>query len=332
MAKVPFTSHDDANLTHTFASAGTYTVEIYPVFGGVYFNNAGDRLKLTSFVTLGDTVPEFLGGAFDGCENMTSCNLDTVEDMSHINSLYKTFNGCSSLIASPDVSGLTGVTTLYKAWNGCSDLTSSSSVSALTNVISLSFTWFGCSSLASLPSVNTLTSVTDLSYAWGYCSSANSAPDVNSLTGVTNLTYTWGYCSGLTTAPAVSALINVTSLNKTWRDCPNLTTAPDISTLVNVTDMSLTWLNCSSLTTITLPTDLSGITTMESMLVGVTLNTAGVGGIDWIIGELHDAMVAGKSWNGILIHLGNGKYSASVLTEFNALVADGAIITSGGQV
>jgi PKD repeat protein len=47
------TSHLDAAVTHTYASAGTYSISITGTLPGFQFNNAGDKLKILNISNWG---------------------------------------------------------------------------------------------------------------------------------------------------------------------------------------------------------------------------------------------------------------------------------------
>jgi len=63
----------DSDLTLTFPSgAGTYGVSIYGTFPRIYFNNSGDKAKLTGITQFGDTSwGTDWTSAFYGCSNLT---------------------------------------------------------------------------------------------------------------------------------------------------------------------------------------------------------------------------------------------------------------------
>lgn len=75
-AQSTVTAYNDANRIHTYANAGSYTVEIRGVCEGWSFNNAGDVLKVTGVIQWGDTNIfagfKYLYGGFYGCSNLTS--------------------------------------------------------------------------------------------------------------------------------------------------------------------------------------------------------------------------------------------------------------------
>jgi len=67
------TSFDDTNATHTYSTAGTYTITMSGTVNGWAFNNEGDKLKLLD-------IPNWRGlevsvpGGFYGCANLTMSN------------------------------------------------------------------------------------------------------------------------------------------------------------------------------------------------------------------------------------------------------------------
>jgi hypothetical protein len=112
--------------THTYPSVGTYEIKISGVFPRIFFNNAGDRLKIIEIKNL---------GVYAG-----SSTLQT-----------SAFFGCNNLIIDSPTLGFFGnVTNFQNAWNSCSSLTSFPllNTSSGTNFIS---TWRDCSSLTTFP-------------------------------------------------------------------------------------------------------------------------------------------------------------------------------------
>jgi surface protein len=90
-------SGQTGNVTLTFATAGTYTVEIRGAFPRIFFNNAGDRLKVLKVLQWGDISWISFANAFNGCSNMDVTASDTPR-LSGVVNLGACFVGCSSLI------------------------------------------------------------------------------------------------------------------------------------------------------------------------------------------------------------------------------------------
>jgi hypothetical protein len=64
------TAYDQAEVTHTYAVAGIYTVRITGTLVGWAFDNAGDKLKIVYVSNPGKLETGSNAGAFYGCENM----------------------------------------------------------------------------------------------------------------------------------------------------------------------------------------------------------------------------------------------------------------------
>lgn len=101
---------NQAETTHTYASAGIYTIKIYGTLSGFAFANTGDRLKLLEIVNGGDNFNVgSSGGQFYGCANLTSIkNLNT----SNVNNMTAFFRACTNLNCALDLN-TSIVTTFY---------------------------------------------------------------------------------------------------------------------------------------------------------------------------------------------------------------------------
>lgn len=88
------TSWDDPDTTHTYATAGEYTVKIYGIFESIKFNNTGDKSKLLKVLNLGNTNWKNLNSAFRGCLNMTVFRAGHVEN---VKDMRYTFAGANSV-------------------------------------------------------------------------------------------------------------------------------------------------------------------------------------------------------------------------------------------
>lgn len=261
--------------THTFPSAGTYSIEITEnVSGGfpaVRVNgvNAADRLKILEIEQWGTNKWTNFTGAFYGCENLTITATDhDTADTSSVSNWSNSFRDCSSLVSFPLLNTSSGtdmenawrnctslttfpvintsnVSNFRAAWFGCSSLTSFPSIS-LSSADTLRETWMGCSSLTSFPSLNLLSSavLNVFREAWRGCSSLTSFPNLNFSNAVT-LRDAWRDCSSLTSFPAIAISGDVT-LWETWRDCSGLISFPIVDTS-NASDVRGAWYGCSSL-------------------------------------------------------------------------------------
>ena len=90
------TAYDHADVTHTYAIAGTYTISITGTIIGWRFNNTGDKTKIYEIKSWGPL--EFVSDAyFFGCSNLTVTATDNLAALS----FYAIFADNSSLTSVP---------------------------------------------------------------------------------------------------------------------------------------------------------------------------------------------------------------------------------------
>ena len=145
------TAYNDADLAHSYATAGQYTITITGTFPNIYFNNGGDRLLVDEVVDLGDVGWLRLNSAFFGCANMTAFNVGTA-DTSSVTTMYAMFASCSGL-TSLDISGFntSSVTNMTYMFQNCTGLTSLDVTGFDTsNVTNIAYMFRNCLSLTSL--------------------------------------------------------------------------------------------------------------------------------------------------------------------------------------
>ena len=133
------TAYNQAEVTHTYATAGTYTVTIAGTIEGWVFNNGGDKTKIQTIESYGSLVIT-TGQAFFGCSNLTS----TATDAPTISttSLFSTFRGCTNFngaIGNWDVSGVTSMASMFLGASSFNQDIGSWDVSSVTDMGSIFF-------------------------------------------------------------------------------------------------------------------------------------------------------------------------------------------------
>ena len=73
------TSYNQAEITHTYSVAGTYTVQIFGACDHIYFQNVGvsDGLKLLDITQWGDVVIGSMSSSYRHCQNLVGTWTDT---------------------------------------------------------------------------------------------------------------------------------------------------------------------------------------------------------------------------------------------------------------
>jgi len=165
--------------THVYAASGVYTVKIESkIFGGIYFNNVGDKAKITKIANYGQGVSRLNIGSFYGCSSLLSIAIGNI--VSNGADATNQYRGCTALTTVP-LFNLSNCTNAYAMFAYCA---------ALTNV----------------PLFN-LSSVTNSTNMFSYCAALTTVPLLN-LSSVTNAYAMFSQCSKLTTVP----LLNLSSV------------------------------------------------------------------------------------------------------------------------
>ena len=216
---------------HVYAASGVYTVKIESkVFGGIYFNNMGDKAKIVRVVSFGRGVVRSLTSSFYGCSSLLSIDIGDIvsndADASHW------FRGCTSLTTVP-LFDLSSVTNAYAMFYQCNGLTTVPLFN-LSNCTSTQSMFSLCSSLTTVPLFD-LSSVTD-AYAMFYQCTALTTVPLFDLSKVTNTSSMFFQCSSLMSVPflnlssctnASNMFLGVTLTTQSYSDfLINLATLP----------------------------------------------------------------------------------------------------------
>ncbi len=178
----------NGNNTHVYAASGIYTVKIESrLFGGIYFNNLGDKAKITKIANYGQGVSRLNIGSFYGCSSLLSIDIGNI--VSNGADASNQYRGCTALTTVP-LFNLSSVTDASAMFAYCPVTTV-----PLFNLSNCTRTWsmfYECTALTTVPLFN-LSSVTD-AYAMFYgCASLTTVPLLN-LSSVTDARYMFSWC------------------------------------------------------------------------------------------------------------------------------------------
>jgi len=199
------TSLVNGNNTHVYAASGVYTIKIYSkIFGGVYFNNGGDKAKITQILSWGDGLFRNAITAFQGCTNLTAIAPNIKLLATSVQSMHQSNTG---LLAAPNYS-LTRVTNTSFMYASCTSIQTAAAInmSKVTNAANMHQ---GNTALTSIPFYD-LSAATNVSFMFQVCSSVTTVPLLN-LSSVTNAT---SFLQGvtLTTASYSDFLVHLATL------------------------------------------------------------------------------------------------------------------------
>ena len=102
--------------THTYTTAGIYTVSISGTFPRIYFNNSGDRNKIKTIKQWGDNPWKSMNSAFYGCENLTIEATAGNPDLSNVTDMSKMFYRATIVnqgLSGWDVSNVTDMSKMF---------------------------------------------------------------------------------------------------------------------------------------------------------------------------------------------------------------------------
>ena len=128
---------NQAQTTHTYASAGTYTIKITGKLNGWQYNNTGDRLKILNIVRWG-ALNISVSAGFYGCTNLT-CSATDIPTIS-TTSFANYFRACANFngsIVSWNVSAVTNMSGMFQSATSFNQNIGSWNVSAVTNMSSM---------------------------------------------------------------------------------------------------------------------------------------------------------------------------------------------------
>jgi len=175
----------NGNNTHVYAASGIYTVKIESrLFGGIYFNNLGDKAKITKIANYGQGVSRLNIGSFFGCSSLLSIDIGNI--VSNGVDASNQYRDCTALTTVP-LLNLSSVTDAYAMFAYCTALTTVPLFN-LSNCTSTRSMFFECTSLTTIQLLD-LSSVTDATNMFRNCTSLTTIPllDLSSVTDATNM-------------------------------------------------------------------------------------------------------------------------------------------------
>lgn len=104
---------DASEKTHTYASAGIYTISIEGIITGWQFNNSGDRLKLIDVSQWDEKFTISNTNAFYGCANMNFTATDAPILTGNIGNMFRNASSFNGYIGSWNVSNVTDMTNMF---------------------------------------------------------------------------------------------------------------------------------------------------------------------------------------------------------------------------
>jgi surface protein len=239
------TSHTSPDITHTYASAGTYSISITGTLPGWQFNSGGDKLKILNISSWG-VLDITTNAAFYGCTNLTS-NATDYPTITTID-LTSTFRDC------------TNFNSAIGNWN----------TSAVTN---MSFMFYSATAFNSALTFNTGL-VTNMFYMF-YNASAFNQPLSFNTAAVTNMGSMFYNAFAFNSALTFTSTANVTDMSIMFRNAIAFNQPLTFNTAA-VTNMSAMFRNANAFNQ-SLSFNTAAVTDMSAMFDDATAFNQDIG-------------------------------------------------------
>ena len=138
-------THSAGPVSHTYGSAGEYTVAIVGDLPGINFDGGGDGDKLTSIEQWGNIAWQDLDDAFDGASNLV-INATDAPDLSGITDLSEMFKNATSINTDLSNWDTSTITNMQNMFYGASSFNQNISTWDTSNVTDMSGMFYGASS------------------------------------------------------------------------------------------------------------------------------------------------------------------------------------------
>lgn len=129
------------NVSHQYASSGTYQIKITGTFPRIYFNNAVDKLKLIYIDNWGDIVWSSMESAFQGCSSMQG-NWSDTPDLSVVTSVRFMWAYCSKFNSLINDWNFSNIENMYAFLINCSIYNKTLNGIDTSNVTNLSYAFY----------------------------------------------------------------------------------------------------------------------------------------------------------------------------------------------
>jgi surface protein len=340
-------------ITHTYLTAGTYTVSISGDFKNIQLNgwSDSDSAKLLTIEQWGDIEWNTMEAAFFYCENLAVNTLD-VPDLTKVSNMARMFSGVKAInsdLSQWDVSSVKDMSEMFSCEESSCSVIQGIGQWDVSSVTDMSGMFSGATAFNQDISSWDVSSVTDMRYMF-YDTAFNqdiSLWDVSSVTDMNGMFYeaaafnqdisSWDVSSVTDMSYMFSRAVSFNQDISSW-DVSSVTNMrymftnaaafnQDISSwdVSSVTNMYGMFYNAAAFNQDISSWDVSSVTLMSYMFYGVTLSTSN-----------YDALIQGWSsqtlQSNVSFHAGNSQYSSAsesarnvLLSTYNWSITDGGL-------
>lgn len=309
------TTYNQAEVTHTYSSIGTYNVKISGTCYGWRYNNSGDRLKLLEIKAWGNSFRAGNStGNFYGCENLLITATDTL-DLTGKTTLSNMFRSCTALTTAPSMSqwDTSAVTNMSNVFYSCTNFNQDISSWNTGNVTDMSSMFFGCTNFnQNIGSWNTA-KVTLMNSMFQACTNFNQNIGSWDTSKVTNMSSLFYQCTNFNQNISSWNTGLVTNMVAMFYQCSNFNQNISGWNTGAVTSMISMFHTATSFNQNLGSWNVTGVTSMSNMFLNVTLSNSNYDGI--LNGWAAQAVKSVVEFNA-----GNSKYTSAGQTSRSTLI------------
>jgi len=223
------TSYNQAEVTHTYTSAGQYEISIEGTLQGWQFNNAGDRLKMLDVKQWG-VLDLSTSAAFYGCTNLDASATDApTVSTTNFSIMFRDCTNFNGAIGNWDI---TNVTNLQQCFFSCSSFNKSLDNWNVSNVTRMDYLFYNCISFdQDLNSWDT-SNVENMFLTFANCQQFNGDIYSWDTTNVENMSNMLNNCDLFDQSLAAWNIGNVTNFTNFMQNATGLSTSNYDATLI----------------------------------------------------------------------------------------------------
>jgi len=258
------TTYNDADLAHSYTTAGDYTITITGTLPYIYFNDGGDKLLVKNISQWGDLGFVSCERSFYGCANLTATAVDAPGTSAVTNFGYM-FRGCTSLNQSLDSWDVSSGTSFVLMFHSCSNFNQSLNSWDVSGGTSFVYMFYNCSAFnQSLNSWN-VSSSTSFAYMFSGCSAMNGDLSSWVVTSSTNFAHMFNGCSAMNIDVSSWNVSSGTDFSYMFYNCSNFNQALSGWDVSSCTSFVVTFRGCTSFNQDLSAWDWDSITNAASM-------------------------------------------------------------------
>lgn len=346
------TSHNQAEVTHTYPVAGTYSITITGTIEGWSFVYGGDNAKLIEISQWGDLLLGNSGAYFKNCSNLTITATDVL-NTSSITNMQNAFGECTSLTIVPSMNlwDISSVINMSHMFNGSSSFNQNIADWDVSLVTSMNSMFKGASAFNQDLGDWDVSAVTDMSYMFNSTSVFNQDLgdwDVSAVANMKSMFYGATAFDGAIGTWNVSA---VTDMSSMFRSAVNFNQDIGPWNVGAVTTLSSLFHSASSFNQDLSTWNTASVTNMGYVFYGTSAFDQDLG--SWNVATVSDmnnmlrfVNLSVSNYNSLLLgwegqnvqgnvtlNASNSQYSSAAVSARAALIADHSwSINDGGEL